>query len=308
MKNFRIIFMGSPAIAKDYLQDLVKNNFNVIGVFTQPPRASGRGMNVKKSPVHEEAISLKIPFFCYDNLNNIDAVNTFKKLKCDIVIIMAYGILLPKKILEFPKYGCINIHLSLLPRWRGASPVEHALINGDKKSGVTIFKLIEKLDAGEIISQDSFIVNDEFNNEKLFKKLNDLGKKLLITTLPDYFDNKIKLTKQSEQDSTYAPKVTTLMRKIDFYESILNVFNQIRAFSQKPGAWFIYKNERIKILSCEKKLCTSIPSTIINEKFHIGCKDGIILPTMVQREGKKPMEINEFLKGFKFTIGHQINA
>ena len=300
--------MGSPQIASEYLQILLKNNLNVIGIFTQPPRPKGRGMNIQNSPVHDEALKQKIPVFYPENFKDNKSIELFKKLNPDLVIIMAYGILLPNKILNLPTFGCINIHVSLLPRWRGAAPVEYALLNGDKKTGVTIFKLIDKLDAGPIISQVSVLVDKNLSKNELFNKLNSIGKELIIKILPNYFENKIILENQNEQKATYAPKITSKTTKISFDENVTNVYNKIRAFSPKPGAWFLFKDERIKIISCKKIIGNPSPSKIINKHFHIGCNDGAIIPIVIQREGKKPMEIKEFLKGFTFSVGQIINA
>ena len=308
MKIHRIIFMGSPEIASEYLQILVQNNLNVISVYTQPPGPKGRGMTIQNSPVHDEALKQDIPVYHPKNFNNQKNVEIFKNLNPDLVIVMAYGILLPNMILNYPKFGCINIHVSLLPRWRGAAPVEHALLNGDKETGVTIFKLVNKLDAGPIISQASISIDENFNKEKLFNKLNDMGKQLIINTLPDYFANNISLQEQSVDKVTYASKITSNITKINFYENVTNVFNQVQAFSPKPGAWFFFQNERIKIISCKKLFNDSKPSSIINESFHIGCKNGTIVPLIIQREGKKSMEIKDFLRGFQFSVGQKVNA
>jgi methionyl-tRNA formyltransferase len=300
--------MGTPKIASEYLQVLVQNNLNIISVYTQPPRPKGRGMSIQNSFVHDEALKQGIPVYHPDNFKDQKTLEKFIKLKPDLVVLMAYGNILPKKVIQCPKYGCINIHVSLLPLWRGAAPVEHALLNGDKTTGVTIFQLINKLDAGPIISQASTSIDETLNKEELFKKLNNMGKKLMIKTLPDYFNNKIILKKQNEEKATYASKITANMTKINFNENVTNVFNQIRAFSPKPGAWFLHQNERIKIISCSKLINNSTASTIINENFHIGCKGGSIAPIIIQREGKKPMGIKDFLRGFQFSVGQIVNV
>ena len=163
MDKHRIIFMGSPKIASEYLQVLVENNLNVIGVYTQPPRPKGRGMSVQNSYVHEKALKQNISVYHPKNFNDQKTLEIFKKLCPDLVVVMAYGILLPNMIVNYPKFGCINIHVSLLPHWRGASPIEHTLLNGDKKTGVTIFQLVDKIDAGPIISQDSMLVDENWS-------------------------------------------------------------------------------------------------------------------------------------------------
>ena len=308
MLSPRIIFMGSPKIASEYLQVLVKNNFNVIGVYTQPPRPKGRGRTIQNSFVHDEALKQDIPVYHPENFNNQKTLECFTKLDPDLVVVMAYGILLPNRILSYPKFGCINIHVSLLPRWRGAAPVEHALLNGDKETGVTIFKLVGKLDAGPILSQASLSINDNMNNEDLLKNLGSMGKDLLMKTLPNYFNNKITLQEQNEGEATYASKISSVQTKIDFNDHVIKVFNKVKAFSPKPGAWFMFRNERIKIIKCQTSVQKCTPSTIENNEFHIGCVGGLIEPRIIQREGKKPMGIGEFLKGFQFSVGQKVNA
>ena len=308
MNNHRIIFMGTPKIANEYLQVLIKNNLNVVSVYTQPPRSKGRGMTIQNSPVHDESFKLGIPVYHPENFNDQKNLETFMKLDPDLVVVMAYGILLPNRILSCPRFGCINIHVSLLPRWRGAAPVEHALLNGDKKTGVTIFQLVRKLDAGPIISQASLSIDDNMDKEDLLKKLSSIGKDLLLKTLPNYFDNKIALQEQNEEEATYASKISSAQTKINFNDNVIKVFNKVKAFSPKPGAWFMFRNERIKIIKCQTSTIYCKPSVIVNNEFHIGCEGGLIKPRIIQREGKKPMGIGEFLKGFQFTVGQKVNA
>ena len=300
--------MGTPEISTKYLEILIKNNFNIIAVYTQPPRKSGRGMKVTFSPIHKMALTNNIQVICPENFKSDKDISTFSKLKADIVIVMGYGLLLPQKILDLPKFGCINIHVSLLPRWRGASPIEHALINGDNKTGVSIFKLEEKLDSGVILCAQEIVIDHNISKEELTSKLNIIGINLLLKTLPDYFENKLSLVKQDNTKATYAGKISNEMRKINFNDDIINIYNFIRAFSPSPAAWFNFNNERIKILECTMEVCDSVPNKIINNDFHLGCKGGKIIPKILQRAGKKPTLIQDFLRGFDFSINKKINA
>ncbi len=306
MKNKKIIFMGTPLIAANYLVALLKNNINIHAVYSQPPRKQLRGMKIMKSEVHKIAEKEKIDVFCPINFDN-EAINEIKKLKPDLIIVMAYGKLLPKVILEMPKYGCINIHLSLLPRWRGASPVEHALINGDRESGVSIIKLVEKLDAGPIIAQEKISIPDKFNKLQLINKLNALGIKLLIEVLKFIFNDNVNLVHQDHSLATYATKINVENRKIIFNNLAIDIINLIRSHAPHPGAWFFLNKERIKIL--DAKIGTSIgeTSTILNNKFEIGCKDGSIEPLILQREGRSFVKKEDFIRGFKFNIYDKIN-
>jgi len=308
MASRRIIFMGTPEISSIYLQSLIDSDQNIIAVFTQPPRKKGRGMKIQQSPVHKLAEDNSISVFTPTDLNLNIPLNKIKELKPDLIVIMGYGLKIPKNILDLPEYGCINIHVSLLPRWRGASPIEYTLLNGDKEAGITIFKLIEKMDAGPIIFQDSIEIDNTINKHDLTDKLNIMGKDSLIRILPNIFDSKIKFKDQDNRKATYTKKILSDMRKIDFNENVETIHNKIRAFSPNPCAWFILKNERIKIIKSYFEKGDWQPSTIINDKFHIGCYLGKICPEIIQREGKKPMPLKDFLKGYSFEIGTKINA
>ena len=307
MNDKKIIFMGTPLIAAKYLNSLIDNKYNVVSVFTQPPRKRNRGMKVQSSPVHELANhnNIKINFPTRLDEEAYDLIKTYKP---DLMIVMAYGLLLPTKILNFPRYGCINIHVSLLPRWRGASPIEHTLLNGDTETGITIFKLIEKLDAGPIIVQKKILVAENSNKDDLSDKLTQLGSDLLVDILPKIFAGNIVMQDQNHKEATYAKKINSQMRKINFNLSAKEVFNQIRAYSTNPGAWFFYNNERIKIISASIQNNKGNPSTILNKRFELACLDGSILPSYLQREGKKIMYIEDFLRGFSFTVGDSLNA
>ncbi len=303
----KIVFMGSPLISSEYLDTLIDNKFNVIAVYTQPPRPKDRGMLIQKSPVHKKANKLNIPVYHPKTFQDKETIDTFINLKADLVVVMAYGKIIPADILSYSKFGFINVHLSLLPRWRGSSPVEYALLNGDKLTGITIFRLVQELDAGPILSSKIININDDINKESLFNKLNFIGKELLIKTILKYFDKKIVLQHQETKDITYANKISSNITKINFNDDVNIVHNKIRAFSPKPGAWFNLNNNRIKILKCSKTKNNNSASVILNKDFHIGCNGGFIIPSIIQKEGKKPMHIKDFLKGYKFTVGQTVN-
>ena len=308
MRQERIVFMGTPEISKIYLQSLIDQKYNIIGAYTQPPRKQGRGMKMQNSAVHTLALENNIPVYHPKNFASLDTLNEFKELNSDIAVLMGYGILLPNSILNTPVHGSINIHVSLLPRWRGAAPIEHAILNGDSVTGVSIFQLEEKLDAGPIIAAQEINISENISKEDLMIQLNTLGTSLLTKILPDFLDKKITLQKQDENKVTYANKITPEHRKINFNNEVNTVYNQIRAFAPKPSAWFILNNERINIIKCSMKICYAEVSTIINDQFHIGCRNGKIIPQVIQRQGKKPMEIGEFLKGFTFNVGEKVDV
>ena len=304
--SHRILFMGTPEFSVPVLKNLSKN-YEIVSVFTQPPKKKSRGMKLSKSPVHLLAEENNITVFHPINFDK-DVMIELKEIEPDLIIVMAYGKILPKEILELPKYGCINIHVSLLPRWRGAAPIEHTLINGDNETGISIIKLEEKLDSGPIISQSKITIPDNYNKLELSNHLTDIGTKLLIDTIPLVLNNTHTLTYQDDSRATYANKITSESRQINFDTSMKNILNHIRAHAPKPGAWFSFKNERIKIIEARVGLNKGERSTILNDKFEIGCEDGSIEPIILQREGRKIINKNEFVRGFSFNINDIVNA
>ena len=307
MKDKKIIFMGTPDIAAQHLNVLFKKNLNIVGVFTQPPRKKNRGMRIEKSEVHKIAEKNNIEVF-YPTSIDVTVIEKVKSLEPDLIIVIAYGIILPSKFLNIPKYGCINIHVSLLPRWRGAAPIEHALLAGDEKTGISVISISPKLDAGDILMQESFAIDKDINSDDLTINLTNLGQKTLMETLPLLFENKLIRKKQDESKVTYANKFISEDRKINFYNSSDDVYNHIRAHGPKPGSWFTYRGERIKIIKAKKINELGKSSTILNKDFMIACKDGAILPLLIQREGKKVVSLDDFLRGFTFSIQDKLNV
>ena len=299
--------MGTPEIAAEYLNSLINNNVKIDTVFTQSPKKQFRGMKLTKSPVHLLANEKKIEVHHPEYFDN-EIIIKLKKMDPDLIIVMAYGKILPKSVLELPKYGCINIHVSILPRWRGAAPIEYALMSGDRETGISIIKLIEKLDAGPIIAQEKFNIPSNFNKLQLSNKLTEIGTKLLINTIPFLFLNDIKFREQDENLATYANKITSEIRKINFNNSSDKIINHIRAHAPKPGAWFTLNNERIKLIEAKKGSAKGKTSTILNNKFEIACDDGSIEPLILQREGKNIVTKEEFLRGFQLKDNDLINA
>jgi len=307
MIDKKIIFMGTPDIAAQHLNILIENNLNIVGVFTQPPRKKNRGMRIEESAVHQIANKNNIEVY-YPSIINDTVIEQTKSLQPDLIIVVAYGIILPTSFINIPQYGCINIHVSLLPRWRGATPIEHALLAGDNKTGISIINITSKLDAGDILMQESFLLDKNMYSDDLTLNLTNLGKKTMIKTLPLLFENKIIGKKQDESKVTYANKFLSEDRKINFYNPTKDVYNHIRAHGPKPGSWFTYKGERIKIIKAKKTNESGQSSTILNKDFMIGCKDGGIIPLLIQREGKKTVSLDDFLRGFKFSIQDKLNA
>ena len=307
MDDKKIIFMGTPDIAAQHLQYLLDNSINIVGVFTQPPRKKNRGMNIEESPVHQIAKKNNLETFYPSSIDG-KAIEQINSLDPDIIIVVAYGIILPSQLLDIPKFGCINIHVSLLPRWRGAAPIEHAMLAGDVKTGISVIKISPKLDAGDILHQESLNISADMYSDELSVALTDLGKQTMLRVLPKIFENKTLSKKQDLNKVTYAKKFKSVDRKINFNNSTNEVYNHIRAHGPKPGSWFVYRGERIKILRAVKKKDKGQQSTILNNKFMLACSDGSILPTLIQREGKKAVEVKDFIQGFAFTVNDKINV
>ena len=307
MIDKKIIFMGTPDIAAQHLSILIENKLNLVGVFTQPPRKKNRGMRVEESAVHQIAKKNNIEIYYLSTIDD-QVIEQTKSLKPDLIIVVAYGIILPTSFINIPKYGCINIHVSLLPRWRGAAPIEHALLAGDNKTGISIINITSKLDAGDILMQESFLIDQNMYSDDLALNLTNIGKKAMIKTLPLIFENNIIGKKQDENKVTFANKFLSKDRKINFHNSTEDVYNHIRAHGPKPGSWFTYKGERIKIIKAKKTKESGQSSTILNKDFIIGCKDGGIIPLLIQREGKKTVNLDDFLRGFTFSIQDKLNV
>ena len=299
MKDLKVLFMGTPDFAVNILNALL-DNCNVIGVVTQPDKEVGRHKELRYPPVKEVALKNNIKVYQpikikeeYQNLLDIDY---------DMIITCAYGQIIPKVLLDKPKYGCINVHASLLPKLRGGAPIHKAIINGYKKTGVTIMYMVEKMDAGDIISTCETDITMEDNLESLHDRLSIMGAKLLIETLPNIISGNINPIKQNEEEATYAWNIKREEEKIDFNKSMLEVFNQIRGLSPVPGAYMLIDNEIMKVY---KASITSEKSNVKNGEIvkvnktgiYIKCNDGVISLTEIQPSGKKRMDVTSYVNG-----------
>lgn len=301
MKEIKAVFMGTPSFAVPILEKLIKE-VNVVLVVSQPDKEKDRKGNIIYSPCKELALKNNIEVF-----QPIKIKEEYQKIldkKPDIIVTAAYGQIIPSILLDYPKYGCINVHASLLPHLRGGAPVHHALINGDKKTGVTIMYMDQKMDSGDIISQTSIPLDDNIILDELYSKLSYLGRDLLIDTLPSIINKTNNRIKQDESKVTYGYNITKEEEKINFNNSITSIHNQIRGLSSNPGAFAIINNKRMKIYKSEK---TNIkreekPGTIIKIE-----KDGIYVTTLdyviklidIKQEGKKRCLVKEFINGIK---------
>ena len=297
----KIVFMGTPGFSVPVLEALAKEH-EVVCVYTQPAKEAGRGQKVVKTPVNVAADNLKLEVHTPKSLKNNEEQERFAALNADVAVVAAYGLILPKPILEaFPK-GCINVHASLLPRWRGAAPIQRAIEAGDDKSGVTIMQMAEGLDTGDMLLKGEVAITPEMTGGELHDALSQLGAKLIVETLRDL--EHIQPQKQDDALSCYAAKIEKAEAKLDFNLSAEVLERKIRAFNPYPATFFMYEGERFKVLKAEALDGASgrAPGSLIpnDTGLLIECNPGMLLITEIQRQGKKAMPTEELLRGFSF--------
>lgn len=300
-KDIKIVFMGTPSFAVPILEALM-DNYNVIMVVCQPDKEKDRKGNIIYSPCKE--IALKNDIEVYQPNKIRDEYQYILDKNPDIIITAAYGQIIPLEILEYPKYGCINVHGSLLPKLRGGAPIHHAIINGDKIAGVTIMYMDKKMDAGDIISQRSIEIGENTILDDLYHKLSILGRDLLLDTLPSIFNGTNDRIKQDENKVTFGFNITKEEEKIDFNDTSNNIHNKIRGLSSIPGAYAIINNKRMKIYLSEKtnNISKSKPGTIndINENgIIVSTKDYDIILKDIKLEGKNRCNVKDFINGIR---------
>jgi len=301
MKNLKVVFMGTPEFAYNVLDKLIQNT-NVIMVVSQPDREKDRKGNIIYSPCKRLALENNIEVF-----QPIKIKEDYQKIldkEPDIIITCAYGQIIPSILLNYPKYGCINVHASLLPKLRGGAPIHHAIINGYKETGVTIMYMDEKMDNGDIISQNKINIDDNITLDELYNKLSIMGSNLLIETLPNIINGTNNRIKQNNSEVTFGYNITKEEEHIDFNENIDKVHNRIRGLSLVPGAYTILNNKRMKVYKSEKTniLSNKEPGTIIDinkEGIFVTTKDYIIKLTEIKLEGKNRCKVKDLINGLK---------
>ena len=295
----RIIFMGSPDFAVPSLNALVQAGHNVIAVYSQPPRPAGRGKGERRTAVHERAEALEIEVRTPRTLRDVEEQAKFRALDADLAVVAAYGLILPPPILEAPRAGCINVHASLLPRWRGAAPIQRAILAGDEVSGITIMRMEEGLDTGPILLKRELDIRGK-SAGRVAEELGEIGAKALV----DYLDRPTSPEAQPEDGATYASKIDKAEARIDWSQSAEQIERQVRAFNPLPGAWFEACGERIKLLDGRRRAGISGNSgEVVDDCLTIACGEGAIQPLLVQRAGRGPMTPQELLRGFPVPQG-----
>ena len=301
----KIIFMGTPNFSIEPLKALLGSAHKIIAIYSQPPRKSGRGMKENKSPVHTFGEDAKIPVYTPQNFKNDNEIAFIKDLDPDIIIVSAYGLILPKKILNIPKFGCLNIHASILPRWRGAAPIERSIMNGDEETGITFMLMDEGLDTGMIVKKFPIKIDQNMNAKSLHDKLSLLASDNLIDTLYKYVNDEIQPYNQEEDGITYAEKIQKAECRISWKKSADEVLHLIRGLSPYPGAWFLSKkNKRVKVLDARISHIKNNfkPGEVISEQV-IACGKNAIEILSVKPEGKKVMNIEDYLRGNSMLVG-----
>ena len=316
IKKISIIFAGTPEFAVPALEKIYLAGFEIKLVLTQPDRKSGRGMNIKKSPVKQKSIELGIPVYQPEVLiNNKEAINKITSKKADILIVVAYGLIIPDEILNAYNGHIYNIHASLLPRWRGAAPIHRAIEAGDKEAGITIMKVVNKLDAGPMIMKEKLSVSEEDTTDSLSKKLSDIGASLITTLLNDIERGKvIKLEKQNEENVTYAKKINKLEAIADFNNSPEVLCQKIRAFNPFPMINIDFEGKSLKIVRANIYNKKEIKHNLASGKLFLHGEDlllklssGILKLEEVRLEGKKTMIASDFVKGHQVMRINSVN-
>ncbi len=301
--TLRIVFFGTPAFAAPTLTEIVGQGHEVVSVYTQPPRAAGRGMSERRSPVHEIAASLGLPVRTPQTLRTDEEADAFAALEADVAVVVAYGQILPPSFLEAPETGCLNLHASLLPRWRGAAPVARAIMAGDTETGVMVMRMEEGLDTGPIAMSERVPISADVTAGELSASLSKLGADLMVRALAALSRNGLSFTPQAAEGANYARKLNKGETRIDFTQSARDVHNHIRGLSPDPGAWFevdLGKGpERIRALRSELAEGVGTAGGVIDAPLVIACADGAVRITDVQRGGKQPMKANDFRRGLQ---------
>ena len=300
--------MGTPMFAVPILKSLYQNGYPISNVYTQPPQKSQRGQRINKSPIQGIAETLNLDFKIPKSLkDNNEEYESFKKIEADLVVVVAYGQIIPKEFLSLSKKGFINIHASILPRWRGAAPIQRSIMNLDKETGVSIMKIAEKLDTGPVCNTYKINLENNLNAQDIGEKLSLLAAEKILDNIDDILDDKATFIEQDHSKATYASKIQKSEGEIDWTESAQNIIGKINGLYPTPGAFFIYNGERYKILKADIGNGIGNPGEVISNYLEIVCgKNQSIKIIEIQRQGKKPQNIGEFMLGSQLKKGSKV--
>ena len=306
----RLIFMGTPEFAVPTLLELVAHGHEIAAVYTRAAKPAGRGMKLQPTPVEVEARRLGIPVLTPTTLKTPEALEQFRAHNADAAVVVAYGMIVPQAILDTPKYGCFNLHASLLPRWRGAAPINRALMTGDTETGVMVMKMDAGLDTGDVAMAERMAITDAMTAADVHDALARLGGDLMARAMGALERGKLQLTKQSAEGVTYATKIEKAEARIDWNRPAREVLRHIHGLSPFPGAWSEMPIEgeqvRVKILRCTLADESGAPGEVVDDHLTIACKQGAIRILELQRAGKQPMKAEEFLRGTPVKPGARL--
>ena len=305
----KIVFMGTPLFAVPILKSLYQNGYQVSVVYTQPPQKSQRGQKINKSPIQGMSETLKIEYRTPGSLkNNKDEYKYLKELNADIAIVVAYGQIIPKEYLSLVKKGFINIHASLLPKWRGAAPIQRSIMNLEKETGISIMKIGEKLDTGPICNSYKIKIMKDDNAETISEKLSALAAEKILDNIDEILDDKTEFIEQNHSEATYAAKIEKNEGQIDWSETAENIIGKINGLYSSPGAFFIQNGERYKILKASLSLGSGEIGEVLDNYLEISCGNKKSIKVLeIQRQGKRPQNIGEFMLGSQIKKGSNLN-
>jgi len=305
----KIIFMGTPFFAVPILKSLYQNGYPILVVYTQPPKKSQRGQKINKSPIQGISetlnIELRMPISLKENEKEYEYL---KKLEADLAIVVAYGQIIPKNFLKLTKKGFINIHASLLPKWRGAAPIQRSIMNLDKETGISIMKIEEKLDTGPVCNYYPIEITSKDSSETMSEKLSSLASKKILDNIDNILDDKLEFKEQNHDGATYAPKIKKSESQINWDDNAENIIGKINGLYPSPGAWFMYKGERYKILKAEIGSGLGKIGDVIDDYLEICCNNERSIKVLeIQRQGKRPQNISEFMLGSQIKKGSNLS-
>lgn len=311
--SLRLVFMGTPDFAVPALAELISAGHDIAAVYSQPPRPSGRrGLEAQPGPVHRHALAAGIPVLTPTSLKGDAEQSAFKAHQADAAVVVAYGLLLPKPILDGTRLGCFNIHASALPRWRGAAPIQRAIMAGDTSTGVMIMRMEEGLDTGPVCLGEHVVIGDNETAGELHDRLSHLGASLIHRAMSALKRGVLEATPQSTHGVTYAAKIDKAEAQIDFSQPATDVHNRVRGLSPFPGAWLDVPGhdgrppERVKVLKSQLRDADGPAGVVLDDHLVVACGEGAVALTELQRAGKKPMPAREFLRGFALPAGTRL--
>lgn len=303
----KLIFMGTPMFAVPILKSLYQNGYNISCVYTQPPQKSKRGQKINKSPIQGISETLNLEYRTPPVLNNEEEYNFLNSLDADLAIVVAYGQIIPKKFLNLTKKGFINIHASLLPKWRGAAPIQRSIMNLDQETGISIMRIAEKLDTGPVCNNYKIQLNENLNALEISEKLSSLAAEKILDNVDDILDGKANFIEQDHSNATYASKIQKTEGQINWDENAEKIIGKINGLYPSPGAFFMFNGERYKILKAQVGRAQGNPGLVLSDNLEIACGNNqSIIIKEIQRQGKRPQNIGEFIQGSQIKKGSKI--